>query len=433
MKYNRQVIWQIIFLIISLMSWQIDYVLAENQPVTLDDILTEALEKNPELKEAKERWIAARYRIPQASSLPDPVVGYMVMGPMLETQLGPQKNVFEIEQALPFPAKLLKRRQIAMNEAGAIEAWYLSIKQDIILKVSKAMFDLYSVDESVKIIEDVRDLLKRLEGIAQARYSAGATTQRDVAKAQAEVSATLERLFFLKQQRQTIVALINALLNRGPDAHIGEVVLSDTKPEIDKGLDELLDIALKERPEIKESIYIAERDSRAKTLSRLEYIPDLSVGFQYIRIGNNTTTMGDDGRDAWMVPLKITLPLWQNRIIPSIQEADRNLIASEARLQNTKNVTMYEVQDAYYRHTALKKVVDLYENALIPEAELAFRSDQAGYEAGKIDILNMLDSERVFLNAKLTYYQTFAEMLKSLADLNRAVGVDISGYSEGKI
>lgn len=427
---------RVLYVIILILSslWQVNELFAETDTfVTVDEFLREALERNPELKEAKERYIAAGFRIPQVSSLPDPTVGYMVMGPMLETRLGPQKNVFEFEQPLPFPAKLSKRHQIAVNEAEATEAGYFALKRDVILNVSKAAFDLYSVDASIKITDEMQGLLKKIEGIAQARYSAGDITQRDVAKAQVELSTTLERLFFLKQKRQSIVALINALLNRKDDVSIGEVVLSDTKPKIEKSLNELLEIALKENPKLKGDIYIAERDRQAKTLSKLEYIPDLSIGFQYIRIGNNTTTMADDGRDAWMVPLKITLPLWQNRIIPSIKEADQNLIASEARVENTKNMTVYKVKDAYYRYDALMKVVELYETALLPEAKLAFHSDEAGYEAGKIDILNMLDSERTFLNAKITYYETLAEMLKSLVELNHAVGIDVTGLPEGKI
>ena len=78
-----------------------------------------------------------------------------------------------------------------------------------------------------------------------------------------------------------------------------------------------------------------------------------------------------------------------------------------------------------FRSTAAKQVVDLYDNALIPEAELAFHSDEAGYEAGRTDVLNLIDSERVYLNAKVSYFQALAEALKSYAAIERAVGVDL--------
>ena len=64
-------------------------------------------------------------------------------------------------------------------------------------------------------------------------------------------------------------------------------------------------------------------------------------------------------------------------------------------------------------------------NALLPQAKLAFYSDQAGYEAGRTDVLNFLDSEEVYLNAKIAYYQALADALKSFAAIERAVGVDM--------
>jgi len=69
------------------------------------------------------------------------------------------------------------------------------------------------------------------------------------------------------------------------------------------------------------------------------------------------------------------------------------------------------------------KIVNLYETAVIPQANLALTSDQAGYEAGKTDFLNLLDSERVYLNAKLTHIKIYAETLRSFADLERATGL----------
>ena len=129
------------------------------------------------------------------------------------------------------------------------------------------------------------------------------------------------------------------------------------------------------------------------------------------------TSDPDDGRDAWMVPLKINVPLWQNRLIPSVLEAKRNLRASQAKLAQAENLSEYDVKDAYYRFTAAKQVVEVYQHALIPEAQVAFQSDQAGYEAGRTDVLNLIDSERVYLNAQVAYYQALAEALQSFAPL----------------
>lgn len=389
-----------------------------------EQVIAEAIERNPELRAAKEEWRAATLRIPQASALPDPTVGYMLMGEMLETRVGPQEDVFEAEQRIPFPGKLWEKRRMAAAEAQASQAQLRMTELDVILKVSDTYYDLYAVDAVIGAVEELDEALKKFERIAQARYAAQGGSQRDVAKAQAEVSDVLQRLVMLRQQRQTVAALLNALLDRDPQTPVGPAE-KPALPTVSLRLEELLTMAKTHRPELGEASAMVKRAHHAKTLAKLAYVPDLSVGFQYNQIGSGMTSDRDDGRDAWMVPLKINVPLWQNRLIPSVLEAKRNLRANQAKLAQAENLTEYEVKDAYYRFTAARQVVEVYQTALIPEAQVAFQSDQAGYEAGRTDVLNLIDSERVYLNAHVAYYQALAEALKSFAALERAVGTTL--------
>ena len=392
--------------------------------VSLDELLKEALANNRELEAAREELQAAKHRVPQASALPDPTLGYAVMGPMLETPLGPQKDVYEFEQMIPFPGKLLERRRIALAEVDAAAAQLRQVERELVLNVSQTYYDLYAVDATIAAVEEILDLLKKFESIAQSRYASQQGEQRDVAKAQAKVSGTLQELFVLRQQRQTLAAFINTLLDRRSSAPLDKVS-APVLPKLELSLDQLLQQSRENRPELLEAAAMRGKQEHAHALAKYEYLPDISVGFQYTRIGDGMTTDPNDGRDAWMVPIKVTLPLWQNRIIPAVLEAKRNLNASEANLRQAENLAEYEIKNAYYRFTAGRQVVELYENALIPQAKLAFSSDQAGYEAGRTDVLNFLDSEEVYRNAKIAYYQGLADALKNFAAIERAVGVDI--------
>lgn len=398
------------------------------EPVALDPLIQEALAHNASLQRAQHRWKASTHRIGQAWALPDPSVGYMIMGEDIETRLGPQEQIYEAEQMVPFPLKLWERRKVAKAEAQATESLYRAAERDVVRDVSAVYYDLYAADASIRTLEEILGLLRNLEQVVQARYAGMGGSQRDVAKAQAEVSMVLERLFMLRQQRDSLAARLNALLNRDTNTPVGSLVQPD-KPRLTADLDQLLEMAAAARPELQEAASMVQRERHASRLAQLEYVPDLSVGFQYVGIGDGMTTDPDDGRDAWMIPLRFTVPLWQNRLMGGVREARRNLHASEAGLADARKMAEFDIKDRYYRYTTAAKVVELYENALIPEAQLAFQSDEAGYQAGKQDALNFLDSERVYLNAKVTYHQAFAESLKSYAELERAVGRELTGNS----
>ncbi len=397
---------------------------AAEEPEALEALIEEAFEHNREIAAARQRLSAARWRIPQAWALPDPTFSTMLMGEMLETRLGPQEGVYEVEQMVPFPGKLWERRRIAVSEAQAARARMQATERDVALKVSEAYYDLYAVDATRTALEEIRETLTRLAGIAEARYASQGGAQRDIAKAQAELSDVLHRLFELDRQRQTMAALLRALLNRRAGGVTGPVAAPEL-PALSKSVEELLEIARRSRPELLEASAALTRERHARTLATMEVLPDVSVGFQYVQVGTEGVTDPNAGRDAWMVPLTVTVPLWPNRVLPAIVEARRNLRVSEAEFQQAENMTNYEVRSAYYAHTTARHIVELFENSTLPAAELAFRSDQAGFEAGRTDVLDLIDSERVYLSARVAYYQVLAQALKSLAVLERAVGVSL--------
>ena len=395
------------------------------QSLRLQDLIQQALEKNPEIVAAKAEWLASKKRILASWTLPDPMGEYDIMGSMVETMTGPEKNRFMISQEIPFPAKLWEKRKAAKAEAESVHARFRALEQDITNKLTQLYYQLYYIDASLDTLAEVKGLLKKIEGVAQVRYSNLSGPQRDVAKAQTEFSLSLEKLYTLEQQRESVAAQMNALLDQDPMTAIGKAMLP-SKPVVNQSLVELINLAVQNRQEIKEAEAMAAKTHYSKRLAQLAYFPDINVGFEYIRIGDGSTTAPNDGKDAWMFPLRVNLPVWQNRIIPEIQEAKKLEEAQKAKLLAVKNQTFFEIKDAYYRFTSASKIADLYEAAIIPQAKLALSADQAGYEGSKTTFLDFLDSERVYLNAKLLRVQFLAEALKAYANLSWATGLDLS-------
>jgi len=164
-------------------------------PVNLVNLIREATENNPDIRAAKANWQAVKKRIVQSWALPDPVIGMDVVGDETETRVGSQENRFILFQKVPFPWKLWKRRKAAKEAANAAHQEYLAVESDILTRLKQDFYNLYLVDASIEVIEEVHSLLKKFEGSAQARYANRSGSQRDVAKAQADVSMTLEQLF----------------------------------------------------------------------------------------------------------------------------------------------------------------------------------------------------------------------------------------------
>ena len=398
--------------------------LVEGETVALENLINEALKNNPEIKAARERWKAAKEKIPQARSMPDPKFGYTYFGESIETRNGPQENAYNLSQKFPSFGKLSLRGEVANKQAKVVEEQYHATEREIIAQVKKVHYELYWVHKAIEITEEIKDLLEKFEKIAETRYATGKGYQQSVLRAQLEISKLDDRVLVLKQMKTTVVARLNTLMNRSPEVPLGRPEDFETS-ELAYELDTLYGLGEKNRQEVSAANFAVEKAKEVHRLAKREYLPDFTAGVKYIEIGSGDSMTDDSGQDAWMATLSINLPIWRSKLRGGVNEAKAELEASTNKLQNMRNMMYFQIKDAHFRLTTTKDLIELYRDALIPQAEQSLNSTEAGYETGKVTFLDLLDSERALLGIKIGYYRALADYEKNLADLERAVGIDL--------
>jgi len=387
----------------------------------LSELIQEALSQNPQLKAARNEWQAALKVIPQAKSLPDPMLSYAHFGQSIETRLGPQRNKVSLSQKFPFFGKLSLKSQMAKSAASIFEEQYRGIKAEIVLKVKRAYFSLFWFDRAIKISHEEKGVLQRLAKIALKKYETGEANQQDVLKAQLEISKVLDKILILNQGKRTIAAGLNALLNRRPDSYLGEVEEFEV-PELKVELEKLYQWAREMRPEMRKAQYLIEKNEKSLKLAKKNFFPDFKLMFDYIDIGGGTTTHLKDGRNSWMASIGINIPIWRKKLHASEAEASIKLKASQDSYQNVENETLSRVNELFFEVKTATEEVNLYKYSLLPQAEQSFKASEVGYLAGKVDFLNLLDSERMILQIRIGYFKAVADLGKSHAQLERVVG-----------
>ena len=66
--------------------------------------------------------------------------------------------------------------------------------------------------------------------------------------------------------------------------------------------------------------------------------------------------------------------------------------------------------------------ITLYGSKLLPAAEANVKEARAGYVAGRVPFLNLVEAQRNRVGLRDRYYETVAESLRRRASLERAVG-----------
>jgi outer membrane protein, heavy metal efflux system len=397
--------------------------------VSPEQLVTEVLTNNSALRSARLKWEAMQERPDIVRALPDPMVTYGYWFQNVETRVGAMNQKVALSQKIPFYGKRSLASEKARQEALVAMWEYQTLARELILRTKSAYYDLYRIDRSRDVLTAQLDLLKPIIETAQTRYEAGRTHQQDVLKAQVASTSIQNRLLALTQQRESALARLNALRERPQSSENTVVERIETARLPNRQA--AFSIAERYRQELQAANVMIERDEISLSLAKKERWPDFTFGVDYTQVNDNIfSSPPDNGQDAVMGFVSINIPLWFGKLRAQRQEAEKRLEASREARVHAENTVFSEVQDAWFRAQITQDQVTLYTESLLPQAEQTFDASQAGYEAGTVNFIELLDSERALLNFRLGLIMSETDLAKALAALERAMGVELDRAHE---
>ena len=401
--------------------------------LTLEETVDAALRENPQLRSMRAKWEAMTERPVQERTLPNPMLQYSAMdmikdGNWPDTQ---EKRVMVLQE-FPWFGKLGLRGKVATKEAEAMQREYEAMQREVIMMVKESYFDLYGVQRTIAITRAEEDVLKRMEQVAETRLATGQTPEQDVLKAQAEITMLKQKLLEFEQQENVLKAKLNQLVNRRADSPLG-LALTEPQQGFDTGTEQLFSLAEQNRPEIKGAQAQIERNQAERELMKKAFFPDYRLGVEYRNVGVDFSNFSR-GDDMLMFTVGLDLPIWRTKYNAGVREADKMIESSQAGLEAVEKQTSFDVQDASFKLLTARRTFDLYNLSLIPQAEARFEASEAGYRTGKVEFLDLLESERFLLNARVMAAMAEGNVGMQLARLERAVGTDLkpSTIPQGK-
>jgi outer membrane protein, heavy metal efflux system len=391
----------------------------EGQPLALQDLIAEAQRANPEIQAIRARVEAAKARIPQARALPDPMVsvGYtnvgfsrLTLGSTDDASLG-----VALSQEIPFPSKLSLKGKVTEQEWQREDELLRASELEVIARLKVAYYELFFVERSVEIVAKNKDLLEQFAQTAEARYAVGQAVQQDVLRAHTELTILLQRLAQLVQQRDSLRAAINSLLNRPPQFPVGKPVEPLKKPMIFT-FEQLVALAEEKSPNVKAAGRLVDRNHLTLDLARKQYLPDFAVSLGYQNRGPI--------EGMWQVMVGATVPLYfRTKQDYGVREAVSGLSEAEHGLQAVRQTLSFEIKDLFLMAQTSAKLIELIGTGTLPQTRLTLESALASYAVGKVDFLTLLTNLQNVLNQELQYAQELTNFEKALANLERVVGI----------
>ena len=385
-------------------------------PDDLAVYVREAARHNAGLRQAFERWRASLERVPQATALPDPMLSYGVFIENIETRVGPQRHRLVMQQTLLWFGTLDLRGRMAMAAAGAAERELQAEGLRVVYEVTRVYYDYAYLADAIRITRQNMNLLADIETVARTLMQVGKAPQQHVIAAQVELGRLEDRLQTLTDRRGSVVAALNALMNRPaeaplawPDPKPTAVPLPDSATVVDRLLTRNPSLlALEQR--------IAQADS-AVELARKRSWPDVTLGVTWIETGEGPLAVPDNGQDAVLGTVAINLPIWRRTLRAGVRGAQAARQAALAARREAENQLRARLEEALFRLRAADRQVRLYTDSLTPKAEQAYRTAQAGYAAGTVDFQGLVESQRLLLTFQLARERALADRAQRLAQV----------------
>ncbi len=390
-------------------------------------LIAEALDRNPGLMEARLGRAAARHQIAQAGALPDPTLSFSWHPQQPQTRTGPQQAGISLSQKLPWFGKRADREAVARKLAEVHDESVALRAADLIRQVKFAYHDLAWLDSALGIVTRELGVLRLHESLAQARYAQGAGQQQAVARLQAEITQALSRHNRLQQGRIETEASLNALRDRPGNEPIAEVRLGPL-PTVEIEEKRLLQLGQSRRPELRAArLRIATEEDRLRIAER-DHLPDLTLAAAWGRVGERRDLAGrrsppqGNGDDTATLSLGVTLPLRQSRYRAGKGEALARLDAARAAYRDAQRQLDADLRMVGVRVRMVHERIILVKQTLLPQLEQAWRTAEAAWSTAAIGAQELLQSERMLLNAQLDLARLETDYMQALADLERMLG-----------
>lgn len=381
---------------------------------SLEEILTLAEQRNPSLSVFQANVEAARGALASARAYPNPEAmiefgtGKPLDAPNAQSK---REQRLEVSQSLEWPRKRASRTRAAESGVGVAQGSFDDFRLELRAQVKEAFFETVLAQQTAQVAAQNLTTARRLVESATLRVESGEAPELELIRARVEVFNVTREARRAHNRLLTTKAALNRLL-AGALGETFDVVGTPPRRDAAYELPALIGRALAAHPLITRQERALKAAGYALSEQRQARVPDLTV----------TGSTGEEiDKRSSAIGLALAVPLFNQRrgdiVTARAEQARAQAELTQTRLDLTNLITQ-----EYENYRLAIDQLNTFEEGLLKQADEALRIAQLSYEQGELDLLNLLDAQRVQRATLLEYYDAQFELQTALARLERATG-----------
>jgi len=399
------------------------FVAAQQQPasvpqtLTLDEAMQLLLKQSPILLRDRQNVAVATANLTQAGLRPNPSFELNSESyPLFESRPGPffnnQELVLRAGQTIETASKRGKRVQVARQELGVSESEVGNTIRQLKAELKRRYYTVVLAKAQRELADEILKQFDEIIRLNEARFKQGEISGLEMNRIRAE------RLRFFTDVLDSDLQLRNA-----KTALLELLGVSDLSTPFDVA--ETLGVrplaltpqdlqaqALQARPDLLAERQRLERNRQDLRLQKAEGVPNVTPFVGYKRdLGANTVAFG----------LNVPLPFF-NRNQGGVGRATAQITQQQYEVSRVLLVVQRDVQEAYQSLQTQAQKVRAMEQEYVPSARRARDIAQQSYRLGALDLIGLLDAERVYRETVRAYNVALFDYNASVFQLEAAVG-----------
>ncbi len=420
---NSKTVLLIILLMTAIFNTQ-----AQEKDKILNELITEAIRVSPKIKMLKAKHSATASRIEQGTNLPDPMLMLGIMNlPMNSFSFSQEPmtgKTIGISQEIPFPSGLRAAADVKAIDTIIVRQEIKDLQNEIRKNISTFFYDLHFVRGEILLNNENQELLKQILAVVKSSYEVSNGSMQNIINVEVELTRLKDYKEILIGKENALVAELNVILIRDEKAPI---YLGNVSP-IEINLitsQEVLNIALENQPNLKGIKLSEQKSNLMEREAEYEFYPNFNLGIQYTQRDKSILT-GMTNSDLVSFTAGISLPInYGGKKTAKVNEAKY----MQSMYRETYNASIQELKRAIniitVKISELQKRNKLISETLLPQVEQAIKVALSDYQVGKIDFVNVINSEKEILNVKTDLLKIQTDYTQNIVMLEYLVGAKL--------
>ncbi len=393
--------------------------------LTLEEAIAAARARSPRLEAAAALAEGARAASRLAGRWPNPTVelntenltrGGWHWTPPADPTVAPGLDAFALlTQSVELGGKRGARRALAGAEAGAADASLARTERALVLDTVRTYLDALRARETLAALNSHREAFDVLQQAMASRVREGVVAESDLAKFQAEAGRLRAQEARTSIELDRSLALLAAIIGEASPVAAERLMEPAAGPLRAGPADALATGSLERSPEVRVARALEARSASALALERARRIPDLAVSGGYKRTA---------GFDTAVLGVSMAIPLF-DRNGPAVAMATGEARSAAAERAAVEARVVAEVRASLQAARLLQERARLAEEEVLKPAEVVRNAARAAFREGASNILNVVDSERVYLEARREVLQVRLDALAAGIETRLLLGEEI--------